>query len=276
MHVSLSNMQSLGAFNGSLPGAALYAGVTGLGFTGYCPEGSFWMTATQSCQCHPGRVWMPDKSKCVSPQSPAYQGAMNIQQVIEAGGGSDTFAQQDLSTAARRYIESKGHSIHCKITEDWFHGPQGGSPPMLCSVDGGPYEHGAYAVNLNPDLALLGASQQKAADIISATTGVPGGAISSTQVGQAELQKITDMIYRGGDVSGSEVSTAPIQHEMAKKATEHRQADADFAQQIQQGGYGSGSGYQPTGMAVTGSGEGMPGWLIPAAAAAAVVFFMKG
>lgn len=279
MQVSLSSMQSLGAFNGALPGAALYAGVSGLdrGLGQSCPEGS--RRVDRECECYSGRVWMPDGSRCVSPQSPAYQGAMNIQEVWEAGGGSsETYAQQNLSASARRYIESKGHTIHCEITEDWFHGPQGGSPPMLCSVDGGPYEHGAYAINLNPDLALLAAARTQAAETVSQATGIAPGSISSTVMGEEQLQKITDKIYRGEATSETDVAVAPVLHEMAKKEAANRKADAEFAEQIQQGGstrYHTQGQYDDAG---TGSfesdTESLPNWAIPAAAAAAVLAFM--
>lgn len=123
-----------------------------MGLAATCPEGS--RIVGNDCVCYPGRVWMPDGSKCVSPQAPAYSGAIGFKESY-AGHTPDTYGQQELTAAARNYIESAGHSITCKIDDNWVASPAGGTPSRICSIDGGPFIHGAYTINLNPYNALV-------------------------------------------------------------------------------------------------------------------------
>ena len=133
------------------------SGLAGLGRV-RCPEG---MTDNGAgvCVCYPGRVLAPDRSKCISPQSPLNTGAMTPAEVM-AGQTSRTMSQQRLSAPARRFIESQGYRVNCKISEDWAATPAGGVAPRICNVCGeagcSGYKHGAYALNLRPQGALPG------------------------------------------------------------------------------------------------------------------------
>lgn len=148
--------------------------VVGLG--AYCPEGSRYNG--EACECYPGRVWMPDGSKCVSPQAPSYSGANSS----AISGEYDT--QQELSASARAYLQNAGHTVDCKVdSENWFFGPQGGKPMRLCSIDGGPYIHAAALINTNPYNALVSSGNassvsnlvSKFGGSFSAETGPTGG-----------------------------------------------------------------------------------------------------
>lgn len=187
-----------GSIRYGLPAVGKGLASLGLGVT--CPEGS--RDVNGQCECYSGRVWMPDRSKCVSPQSPAY-----IQAV---GGGSTTHAdqssmtskqwgQQSLTDASRRYIESQGHTIRCQIDPNWVASPAGGDPAMLCSIDGGPLAHAAYAINQNPYVALLSATREQAVE----TLGLPGGGYTTPE-GQAAVQAYINT----GQVDAGAVATA--------------------------------------------------------------------
>lgn len=202
-HISLTGAQSLGAFRGGYGlygfgswNGRIHSGLggkrsrVGFGATG-CPEGSHMENG--ECVCDSGRVWMPDNSKCVSPQSPAYTNAITWEESME-GHTPATYGQQELLPGVRNYIESRGHTIDCRIDPNWFAGPQGGTPAMLCSIDGGPYEHGAYAVNLNPYSSLVSAKQTKAAELIEKTTGIPAASLYSTP---AATQLLNDTAATG-------------------------------------------------------------------------------
>lgn len=146
-------------------------GLAGLGRV-RCPEG---MTDNGSgvCVCYPGRVLAPGGSKCISPQSPLNTGAMTPAEVM-AGQTSRTMSQQKLSAGARRFIESQGYRVNCKISERWAATPAGGVAPRLCNVCGetgcSGYKHGAYALNLRPQGGLPG---QRVRPISSSGGGVP-------------------------------------------------------------------------------------------------------
>lgn len=297
MQMSVVEMRQAGVLNGQLPGFG-NLGLRGLGFIGLgresCPEGSRWDDSSQSCECYPGRVWMPDDSRCVSPQSPAYQQSLTIEEVEERGGGPETFAQQDIDPGVEAYLASQGVDVDCRIDPDWKDSPAGGTPSMLCSVDGGPHHHAAYAINLNPELALQAEAQHEAAQIISRATGTPPGAISSTGSGQALLQRTADALYRGEQVGEGDVSGAAMLHEMElqeqarqeQEASEGYSTDGQAIEDMYPGyGYGAGAGsgsasnggdYYGTGAGQAGgAGNGLPDWVIPAAAIGAVFFLMQ-
>lgn len=152
-----------------------WEGLMGLGAG--CPEGSH--SVNGECVCYEGRVWMPDGSRCVSPQAPAYSGAITWQESMQ-GQTPDTYGQQELTAAARAYIVNAGHTIDCKISEDWASGPQGGQPSRVCSIDGGPYNQGAYLINLNPYNALVSLARENASQQVAAATGVAPGSLFTT------------------------------------------------------------------------------------------------
>jgi len=168
-----------GGFSGSIR-----YGISGLGAG--CPEGAK-PGADGNCECYPGRVWLSDRSRCVSPESLAYTGAITIEEAM-AGTTSDTFGQQELTAAARRVIEQAGYTIDCKIDDSWFAGPQGGQPSRVCSINGSPYMFGAYALNLNPRGGITDYNQWLAAQKIEQATGIPSGALRSTPETTALLQ----------------------------------------------------------------------------------------
>lgn len=152
-----------------------WSGLLGLGAG--CPEGS--RSVNGACVCYEGRVWMPDGSRCVSPQAPAYSGAITWQESMQ-GQTPDTYGQQELTAAARAYIQNAGHTINCKISDSWAAGPQGGTPARVCSIDGGGYDHAAYLINLNPATALTSLARENAAQQVSAQTGVAPGSLYTT------------------------------------------------------------------------------------------------
>lgn len=125
-------------------------------------------------------------------------------------GLGQTNASQQLSSSARRYIESRGHSIRCRQDPTWFVGPQGGEIPVLCSIDGGPYEHGAYAINLNPSVALVDVDRQQAIQQVAQESGVSEREVANDPAMQAAVSAVTNQITQqrkvvssGGSGSGN-------------------------------------------------------------------------
>lgn len=120
--------------------------------------------------CPPPLVWAANYRRCMNaddprlstgsyrpapgqpdPRAPIADGGELIASAAQQGV---PFSQLPLSAEARAYFADRGVPVDCKIDTNWFTGPQGGDPAMLCSVNGSPYEHAAYALNLNPSLAL--------------------------------------------------------------------------------------------------------------------------
>lgn len=165
-----------------------------------CPEGSRLVNG--ECVCHEGRVWMPDGSRCVSPQAPAYTGAVSIQD--QQASSPVPISQQPLTDAARRYLQSKGYTVSCTISTNWDAGPQGGVPPMLCSINGGPYEHAAYAINANPYNVVAVMDRERAVQQVSQATGIPGGALYSSP----ETTAAVDRAMSTGTVDQGAVTAA--------------------------------------------------------------------
>lgn len=191
-HIAITGLQQLGVFRsgfGQYSFQTPWRGPVRYGLAGPhsamgwanlgagCPEGARMVNG--ECECYPGRVWMPDKSKCVSPESPAYTGAITWDESMQ-GQTPDTYGQQELTDAARRYIEQAGYTIKCKIDDSWFAGPQGGQPSRICSINDSPYQFGAYAINLNPRGAITDYNTWSAAQKIQAATGIPSGSLYRT------------------------------------------------------------------------------------------------
>lgn len=153
-----------------------------------CPEGAVWSEAANACVCRTGRVWAPDNSKCVSPQSSLITGA----QPIIRGQTGPAFSQQELSAGARRYIESQGHTIRCKIDDRWAATPAGGDPSRVCSIDGGPYKFGAYAINANPRSVLTSLARSQAIQTLEAQ-----GVNPNTIEGSIAVSNLTNAIDAG-------------------------------------------------------------------------------
>jgi hypothetical protein len=82
--------------------------------------------------------------------------------------GSD-YGLGDLGLAAetRAAIEAAGYTVDCRIDPFWTPSPAGGAPEELCSIDGGPYEHSALA---------LDATAWRIVDSLRAEVGPPGAA----------------------------------------------------------------------------------------------------
>lgn len=124
---------------------------TGLGFV--CPSPLVWSTAHSRCMNADDPRLMGARPVVGQPDPRAAM-ATPDELIANAANQGVQFAQQTLSDEARSYLAARGVSAHCKIDDNWFAGPQGGEPSMLCSLNGGPYEHGAYALNANPSLAV--------------------------------------------------------------------------------------------------------------------------
>lgn len=270
---------------GPIPqGNALLAGL-GQG----CPEGS-GTTAVYTgpqvpgtnCRCSPGRVWEPSLERCVSPESVAQQAGMTWQETQSYAQQSGTvYAQQPLSASARNYIESRGHTIDCRIDPNWFVGPQGGEPAMTCSIDGGPYIHAAYAINLNPGVALTSEAQQRVVEEVSRETGIPPGSISSSETASAEvikrmaeaeeqLRQETQAVFQTATSAGSPASGG---------ATVTLPAPPPGAAQTPDGGYQLPDGsYVPPGTYAGGEGGlgDIPTWVWVAGAVGAYMVFSGG
>lgn len=189
--VILSDIQRQGGLNGGWGvydmGSFHRGGVHyGLGRES-CPEGAVWSESAGKCVCRSGRVWAPDNSKCVSPQSYLITGGGTMQ----TGTGA-SFSQQKLSDNARRYIEQTGHSIRCKIDDRWSAGPQGGDPARVCSIDGGPYKYGAYAINANPRSVITSLKRSQAIRQLEAQ-GVDVNSID----GSAAVSNLTNALDTG-------------------------------------------------------------------------------
>lgn len=151
---------------------------SGLGQT--CPEGS-GKTAAYSgpldpggsgCRCSPGRVW--HNGYCQSPQAVSQQAGSKF---TDYGGDP----QEDLTPEMRAYFRAVGMSVTCKIDTDWSQGPQGGVATRVCSIDGGPYIHAAYAINRNPQTAIDSARWNKAVEEAAKAAGVEPGQLPHTQ-----------------------------------------------------------------------------------------------
>lgn len=196
-----------GGFGGSIRLGSLGAG---------CPEGARMVNG--ECECYPGRVWMPDNSRCVSPQSPAYTGAITLEESKE-GHTPDTYGQQDLTGAARTFLQQAGFSIECQIDPNWASGPQGGEPSRVCRVkssDGpwSPYQFGAYAINLNPRGAITDYYQWKAVEDISQQTGIPGGALRSTPEATRLLQDTAETGVVNPELADAATKSVTLQREL--------------------------------------------------------------
>lgn len=172
------------------PGA-LPTRYSGMGAT--CPEGSSTNPsytgpldpAGSGCRCASGRVW--HNGYCQSPQSVVQQESASI-----ADYASMSVAEQmaqPLSDYAKKYFQQTRHTVSCKLV---YPSPVPGMPSHptnMCSIDGGPYEHGAYAINLNPGTAIISAARNVAVEQVAQSTGVAPGAVYSVEGGQEAVTK---------------------------------------------------------------------------------------
>jgi hypothetical protein len=97
------------------------------------------------------------------------------------------------------------HSADCKLV---YPDPVPGGPnhpTMMCAIDGGRYIHGAYAINLQPETAILSELREKAT-AQALQQGVAPAAISSP-----EAQQQIDALVRGGQ----QVQTQAVQQTLA-------------------------------------------------------------
>jgi hypothetical protein len=162
-------------------------GVAGLGDT--CPPGYFWegpwdgqpgqcLVQTQDLETSGTDVGTPYYPGIYGPSvSPVGIGPLNL---------------QPLDPAVRAAIIAAGHTIDCRRECDpmCMGGPFASDQNCcseLCSVDGGPYEHGAYAVNASPGTLLveLGAASPlfpPAGGSGPAVTETPSGTLPPTQL----------------------------------------------------------------------------------------------
>jgi hypothetical protein len=87
---------------------------------------------------------------------------------------------QPLSDYAKQYFQQTRHTVNCKLV--YPSNVPGGLnyPTMMCSIDGGPYEHGAYAINLNPGTAITSAARTQAT-AAAIQQGVPTSAIGTPE-----------------------------------------------------------------------------------------------
>jgi hypothetical protein len=164
-------------------------GLSALGVT--CPEGSSTSAAytgpegPNGCRCASGRVWQD--GRCQSPQSLAQQAGQSATTLAKTYSTPDAWATQPLSAAARSYLERMGHTVTCHLVQG-AQTPAGNATWMACSIDGGPFKYGAYALNLNPGDALTEMRTEQAQQVAATTPGVaygaaPGSAVYSTPDG---------------------------------------------------------------------------------------------
>jgi hypothetical protein len=164
----------------------------GLGRLGACPEGASTKytgvpVPGTNCFCSPGRV--VHNGRCQSPESVAQQAGAKLSEYA-AMSVAEQMAQP-LSAAAKQYFQMTRHSVSCKLV---YPDPVPGGPnhpTNMCSIDGGPYVHGAFAINLNPGTAITSELQRRAAEQVSASTGVAPGALYSTPELAAQLTAAT-------------------------------------------------------------------------------------
>lgn len=159
----------------------------GLGWLGElganCPEGSSRATSytgplgPDGCRCAAGRVW--HNGRCQSPQSVGQQAGASAAELTAQYGTGTGWATQPLTAAARQYLQMTGHRVDCKILRG-AQTPVGSAEWMACSIDGGLYEHGAYAINLSPEAAVVSVQRQRAAAAVAQAAGVAPGAVYST------------------------------------------------------------------------------------------------
>lgn len=127
---------------------------TGLGFA--CPPPLVWAATYSRCMnADDPRVAnqrpAAGQSAAPDPRAPLADAGEIMASAAQQGV---SFAQVPLSAEARAYFAQRGVPVDCKIDDYWFVGPQGGDPSRLCSVNGSPYEHAAYTLNINPSIAL--------------------------------------------------------------------------------------------------------------------------
>lgn len=219
-----------------------------------CPEGSSdkytgtLNPAGGTCRCNPGWVWY--NGYCQSPESIGQQAGTKITAYSGSAAGYPT---QSLSFNAKEYFNKMGHTIQCHIDPNWSAGPQGGTPTMVCSIDGGPYEHAAYAVNQNPYTALVSAIQRNAAIKVSQQTGIPVEKIYSNPDATALLTKTTNQMVQ-----------LELQHQAAQNSGPQPQGESsgsaitDAINNILGGDGASGSGLDIFGSSVEILGYSVP------------------
>lgn len=152
-----------------------------------CPEGSSTKysgplnPAGGDCRCSPGWIWL--NGYCQSPQSAAQQAGVSLAEQAQAYPDSASYAAQGLTEFVKQYFKDTRHSVSCKLVypDNVPGGPN--YPTMMCSIDGGPYEHGAYAINLNPGTAINSAIQSK----------YGAGTQATIQAQNAEVKSIVDI-----------------------------------------------------------------------------------
>lgn len=121
-----------------------------------CPAGQFWEAGWDG---QPGQCLVQTQSLETSGTdvgTPYYQGIYGPASVSPVG--IRPLNLQTLDPAVRAAIVAAGHTIDCRRECDpmCMGGPFAGDQccSELCSVDGGPYEHGAYAINASPGVLL--------------------------------------------------------------------------------------------------------------------------
>jgi len=124
---------------------------TGLGFT--CPAPLVWNAAYRRCMNADDPRLVTGGMPVANQPDPRAPISSTSEVLATAAAQGVPFSQVELSDGARSYLAQRGFSVDCKIGPAYA-GPQGGDPQRLCSIGGGPYEHAAYALNLNPSIAL--------------------------------------------------------------------------------------------------------------------------
>lgn len=186
----------------------------GLGWLGdlaaACPEGSSTKytgvaVPGTSCFCSPGRV--VHNGYCQSPQSVAQQAGARMSDYASMSVAEQM--AQPLSDRAKQYFQMTRHSVSCKLV---YPDPVPGGPnhPVnMCSIDGGPYVHGTYAINLAPGTAINSELQLRAAAQVSKATGVAPGALYSTPELTAQLTAATRASQAVTSPAGSSQTQPP-------------------------------------------------------------------
>ena len=192
---------------GALP--TRYNGIRGLGAN--CPEGSGRTAAytgpegPDGCRCSPGRVW--HNGYCQSPESVVQQSSAKLSDY--ASMTVEQQMAQPLSDYAKQYFQQTRHTVNCKLV--YLSVVPGGPnyPTMMCSIDGGPYEHGAYAINLNPGTAITSAARTQAT-AAAIQQGVPTSAIGTPE-SQAAITVAVNAATAGGAATVDAAAAATAQ-----------------------------------------------------------------
>jgi hypothetical protein len=134
---------------------------------------------------------------CQSPQSVVQQSSAHLSDYAQMT--VEEQMAQELSDYAKQYFQQTGHTVRCKLVYP-TNVPGGPNyPTMMCSIDGGEYVHGAYAINLNPSTAITSEMSRRAAQQVSQATGIPAGSLQTPEL-QAAVVKATGQMTAGQPV----------------------------------------------------------------------------